>query len=209
MTFKEQIETYLAPLPSEWKKKLTTILCEINASQQTVDCQDVKNCETLTAFSDFEVDGTEISIQYRDEKGVTVTRTIDISSVLDSILDGLEPGCLADETTWQNLTLAEKLQLLIDSHCNCCDEGVSLRMFSTEFGNEAPYDGFIALHIDDLRIGNGVTFANNTPIATIVSNLNTQYEDFAEFVVNGTAIQVTMLTDNYQGITLQYFQQFS
>lgn len=209
MTFQEQIELYLAPLPSEWKKKLTTILCEINASQQTVDCQDVKNCETLTAFSDFEVDGTEISIQYRDEKGVTVTRTIDISSVLDSILDGLEPGCLADETTWQNLTLAEKLQLLIDSHCNCCDEGVSLRMFSTEFGNEAPYDGFIGLYIDDLRIGNGVTFANNTPIATIVSNLNTQYEDFAEFVVNGTAIQVTMLTDNYQGITLQYFQQFS
>lgn len=120
MTFKEQIEKYLAPLPSEWKTKLTTILCEINSSQNTVSCQDVKKCETLTSLSQFTRNGSIISIQYKDEKGTTVTRSIDLSDVVNSQLDDLDPGCLTDETTWNNMTLTQRLQLLINSHCECC-----------------------------------------------------------------------------------------
>jgi len=120
MTFQEQIELYLAPLPSKWKEELTKILCEINASQQTIDCQDIKDCETLTSLSNFSVQGSEISIQYKDERGVTVTRSFDFETILNNSLAELDPNCLTDETTWSNLTFIERLQLLIDSHCDCC-----------------------------------------------------------------------------------------
>lgn len=209
MTFKQQIEEYLKDIPSKWKDSLVQLLCEINSSQNTVSCEDVKNCETLTSLSEFSVNETQISIQYTGEDGVTVTRSVDISSVLNNIFDDLDPECLTDITTWQNLSFKEKLQLIIDSHCNCCDEGVSLRIFDVEFGATAPYNGIISLKIDGFNIGSPIEFTSGDPIATIVEDLNSYYTGFAEFLVVGTTIRVTMLTDNYTGITLEYQQQFA
>jgi hypothetical protein len=121
MTFKEQIEIYLAPLPSEWREKLTAILCEINASQQTVNCDDVKDCETLTSLSAFSIQGTNLSIQYRDEDQVNTTRTVNLENVINQTLEDIDPNCLTSEVTWASMTYTQRLQLLIDSHCDCCD----------------------------------------------------------------------------------------
>lgn len=119
MTFKEQIETYLSVLPSEWKDKLTSILCEINEGS-SVNCDQVKDCETLTSLSQFSVQGTSVSITYTDENETSYERSFDIGQILDSELGELDPGCLTDSTTWNNLSYSEKIQLLIDKHCDCC-----------------------------------------------------------------------------------------
>lgn len=121
MTFKEQIEQALASLPSKWRDQLVTLLCQIKEGQEDVDCNKVKECETLTVLSDFEQDGTEISIKYTDEHGVQVTRTFDVSSLINSTLDDLDPSCLATPTEWNTMTYTERLQALIDAHCTCCD----------------------------------------------------------------------------------------
>lgn len=210
MTFKQQIEEYLKDIPSKWKDSLVQLLCEINSSQNTVSCEDVKNCETLTSLSEFSVNETQISIQYTGEDGVTVTRSVDISSVLNNIFENLDPECLADITTWQNLSFEEKLQLIVDSHCHCCDEGLSLRVFITEFDETAPYNGFIALYIDtEFIIGSSVTFDFGDSISDIIDDLNNNYNGLATFSEVPGGIQTTMLTDNYEGITLRYFQQFT
>lgn len=120
MTFKEQIEKYLGNLPSKWKDQLVAILCEIKDQQSTVDCDTVRDCETLTSLSNFTVNGTVISITYKDEHSVQVTRSFDIGTILNGLIDDLDPNCLTDSTTWSNLSYAERLQLLIDAHCACC-----------------------------------------------------------------------------------------
>jgi hypothetical protein len=121
MTFKEQIETYLSSLPEKWKDQLVQILCLIKEGKQEPDCERVKECETVTSLSDFSVTGTEVSITYKDEQGVSVTRTFDASQIVNNTLNDIDPGCLTDQTTWDSLTFEERIQLLIDSHCNCCD----------------------------------------------------------------------------------------
>lgn len=119
MTFKQQIESYLDVLPSEWKDKLTTILCEINEGA-SLDCEKVKECETVTSLSEFSTLGSVISIDYTDEHGVTYTRSVDIGTVLNDQIENLDPNCLTDDTTWASLTYPERIQLLIDKHCDCC-----------------------------------------------------------------------------------------
>lgn len=123
MTFKEQIELYLDKLPSKWKEDLTAILCEINNNRQVPDCTDFKNCETLTSLSDFSVQGNTVSIRYKDEAGVTYTRSFNVETILNNQLNDIDPECLTDATTWSNLTFSQRLQLLINSHCDCCSEG--------------------------------------------------------------------------------------
>lgn len=120
MTFKEQIEQALSSLPSKWRDQLTTLLCQIKEEKEEVDCNKVKSCETLTTLSDFTVNGSTVSIKYTDENGLLVTRSLDISALLNSTLDDLDPNCLATPTEWNDLSYKERVQLLIDSHCECC-----------------------------------------------------------------------------------------
>ncbi len=122
MTFKEQIETYLSSLPEKWKNDLVQILCLIKEQKQEPDCATVKSCETVTTLSDFTVNGTIVSIQYKNEQGVTVTRSFDATQIVNNTLNDLDPNCLATEEQWASLTFAERIQLLIDSHCNCCGD---------------------------------------------------------------------------------------
>jgi hypothetical protein len=119
MTFKEQIEKYLSVLPSEWKDKLTSILCEIQEGS-AVDCDKVKECETLTSLSQFSVQGSTVSITYKDENSTSYSRSFDVAQILNSELDELDAACLTDATTWSNLSYAERIQLLINKHCDCC-----------------------------------------------------------------------------------------
>lgn len=117
MTIEEKISEYLKDLPSKWRTQLTELLCQIKADKKKPSCTEVKDCETVTYLSEFTVDGTDVSIQYTDERGITYTRSFDLENLLNLNLDG---GCLADPTTWFNLTLTQKIQLLIDTQCACC-----------------------------------------------------------------------------------------
>ena len=117
----QKIIDYLKVLPSEWRDQLTKLLCEINSEKNIPSCDIVKDCETVTSLSTFTVNGTEVSVVYKDERGVSFTRSFDLASVVNSVFDGLEPDCLTDETTWSNMTLSERIQLLINQHCDCCE----------------------------------------------------------------------------------------
>lgn len=119
MTFKEQIELYLGPLPSEWREKLTAILCLLKEDKQTPDCADFKACETVTSLSPFSIEDTTLSITYTDEDGVSVTRSVDLAELMNRQLDELTPGCLTDAETWNSLTYQERLQLIINTACSC------------------------------------------------------------------------------------------
>lgn len=131
MTFKEQIEKYLSSLPTKWKDELVQILCLIKEEKQEPDCNTVKECETVTTLSNFTINGTVVSIQYKNEAGVTVTRSFDAAQIVNETLDDIVPNCLTSEETWESLTLAERLQLLIDSHCNCCGDTITVDYNST------------------------------------------------------------------------------
>lgn len=120
MTTQEQIAEYLKNLPSQWAGQLTTLLTQIQADKGSVDCAKVKECETLTSLSEFTIDGSEVSIQYKDENGVTVTRTFDAAEIVNQSLDNVDPSCLTDETTWSNMTYTERMQLFVTAHCDCC-----------------------------------------------------------------------------------------
>lgn len=121
MIDKNKIKEYLKDLPSKWRDKLTDLLYDIGNDKECPSCEEIKECETLTSLSNFTISGTSVSVQYKDENGVTVTRSFDLSTVLSNYLD-LDASCLTDETTWNNLSLGERIQLLIDSHCDCCGE---------------------------------------------------------------------------------------
>jgi len=120
MTFQEQIETYLKDLPSKWKDQLVSILCQIKDERTHPTCDEVKDCETLTSLSDFSVEGDIVSVVYTDEHSVQVTRSFSVGQLVNNTLEGIDPECLTDQTTWDNLTYSQRIQLLIDNFCDCC-----------------------------------------------------------------------------------------
>lgn len=131
MTTEQQICEYLKDLPSEWRDKLSDLLIEIKDNKAQIECADVKECETLTSLSEFSVDGTEVSIQYKDENEVTVTRSFDVEDLLNNTLEDIDPNCLTSQSTWDTLSYTERIQLLIDSHCDCCEETTSTTTTTT------------------------------------------------------------------------------
>lgn len=130
MTTEQQICEYLKDLPSKWRDQLTQLLVQIKDDKSSLDCQQVKDCETLTSLSPFTVDGTEVSVKYKDEDSVTVTRTFDVSDLLKSQLE-LDPNCLTEQEEWDNMTYQQRFQLLVDAHCDCCEPTTTTTSTST------------------------------------------------------------------------------
>lgn len=77
-----EVEALLSDLPSEWRKQIADAICRKLDEKYSLKCEDVKDCETLTSLSAFSVVGTTVSISYKDENGVTVTRSFDIEDVI-------------------------------------------------------------------------------------------------------------------------------
>lgn len=117
----EQLASYLQAVPSKWRDQLILVLCQIKADKLAPSCDEVKNCETLTSLSEFEIEGTTASITYKDEDSVSYTRSLDISLILNNLLNDVEPGCLMSEEDWLNLNFVDKFQAIVDAHCECCD----------------------------------------------------------------------------------------
>lgn len=111
------IEEYLCQIPYQWRSQIAKAICA-NLSEQTLDCQKVKDCETVTTLSAFSVDGTEICITYTDEDRVPFTRCFDMTD-LDCPLDGTDPKCITTQEIWDDMTCKEKAQAIIDYGCDC------------------------------------------------------------------------------------------
>ena len=119
---KEDIKSYLTNLPKSWADQVADIVCKyIVCDKDHIDCEEFKDCETLTELSNFSIqeDG-QVCIQYKDELGVTVTRCFTLDQIINNKFNDIQPNCLTDLTTWNNLTFSEKIQLLIDKVCEDC-----------------------------------------------------------------------------------------
>lgn len=74
---KESLSNRLCGIPCEWRTQLISVLCQI-ATDAPIDCDRVKECETLTSISEFGVEDNEICITYTDEAGVETQRCFTI-----------------------------------------------------------------------------------------------------------------------------------
>lgn len=72
-------QAYLSDIPSEWRVQIADLMCKVVADVDALGCPEVKSCETLTSLSPFTLNGGELSITYKDERGISITRTIDLN----------------------------------------------------------------------------------------------------------------------------------
>jgi len=128
-------EEILKDIPSKWRDAIIQILLQITASctSGTIDCADVKECETVTSISEWTVTGTEVCIKFTNELGVEVERCFDIENILNEQLNNgnIDPGCITTPTIWNTLSYTEKFQALIDTVCNCCPATTSTTTTTT------------------------------------------------------------------------------
>lgn len=115
------VENYLSLLPSKWRKKIAEVVCKyIICTKESVNCEDFKECESITTLSEFSSTGTEVCISYTDEQGVTVERCFDFKDIINASFGGLDQGCLATDEEWANMSYVEKMQLIVDTACQEC-----------------------------------------------------------------------------------------
>lgn len=120
ITCEEQLADYLQAVPSKWREQLIAVLCQIKLDKQNPDCEAVKDCETVTTLSEFEINGSTASITYTNEDSVSYQRSFDVSLVLNNLMNDVDPGCLMSEESWLNLNFVDKFQAIVDAHCDCC-----------------------------------------------------------------------------------------
>ena len=113
------ISEYLCDLPLEWRKQITKVICKTLSSQTTINCDDVQKCETLTSLSGFTINGSEVCITYKDEKGISFKRCFDWGDVQNSTLDDVDPKCITSQEIWDAMSYTERIQAIIDFACDC------------------------------------------------------------------------------------------
>lgn len=131
MTNKCDLEEILKDLPAKWRDAIIKILLKIQDDIQSVDCDTVRSCETLTTLSEFTQEGSEICITYTDEHGVSVERCFDLETTINNELDGIDPGCVVSQEDWDQMTYTQRFQALIDGFCNCCSTTTSTSTTTT------------------------------------------------------------------------------
>lgn len=120
----KNIEAQLSDLPSAWRDQIAAFVCNsILEANLLVNCDKVKECETVTSLGNFEVDtvdGSQVCIKYTDELGVEVNRCFDFEDVINSSLDNVDPQCLMTMEAWQSASLTEKWESIIEKVCTEC-----------------------------------------------------------------------------------------
>lgn len=112
------VREYLCNIPYQWRNQIAKAICVMLNEQQTLDCKQVKECETLTTLSSFSVEDTEICITYTGENGIAVTRCFDWTQIACP-LDDVDPKCIMSQEDWDLLTCQEKMQAIVDYACYC------------------------------------------------------------------------------------------
>lgn len=133
-------DAFLCDIPREWREGIVKALC-YTLNVQPLDCQGVRNCQTLTSLSPFTLNGSELSITYINEKGTIKTSTLDLSPAIEASLDDIDPSCLMSQGAWDALSHAERIQAIIDGHCNCCPTTTTT---STTTTTTTCYDYYLA-----------------------------------------------------------------
>lgn len=119
----KQIISELKALPPSWAEKLACNICNlVNTTDECnivdTDCTDIRNCQTVTSLSNFEISGNNICISFKDENEVVVKRCFTFSQ-LNNGINNTDGTCL--NPLWGTLYETEKWQAIIDNTCECCE----------------------------------------------------------------------------------------
>lgn len=127
----QEFSALLCDIPFVWRDAIVRALnCVLSVSRNTTEtCDSVKDCETLTQFQPIQKVGNIVTFSYKDEKGVTYNRSINIETVFDNLLEDIDPKCLMLQEEWDVLTYKEKLAAIYEKACcvqsqnnpDCCD----------------------------------------------------------------------------------------
>ena len=113
----QALSPYICDLPQKWQKAIVNAVCiSINAD---LTCDDVKSCETLTSISPITSTGNVISMDFFDENHKKYILSMDITALVNTSLDGLDASCVATPEDWANMSNKERIELIINSSCNC------------------------------------------------------------------------------------------
>ena len=197
----KDIDKFLCDIPKELREPIVKALCFTLNSFPSVTCKMVKKCETLTSLSGWKLEGNVLSISYKNEKGKLSVRSIDIGDIIDDIGNDPDPLCLMSEEEWLQLSLYQKIQAIIDGHCNCCTTTTSTTTTSstttttssTTTTTTSPYryflaDVFTCINGSCIQLETGVNVeipSNFTPVSnTYYQGTNLGSEDllFSLFV---------------------------
>ena len=113
------LTAYLCDVPSKWREQIVKSVCTALKDKYSLDCDDVKDCETLTSLSAFTQSDGEVCITFKDENGVSYERCFDISEAMNTVLDDVDPNCITDAETWASMSYTERIQSIVDFACNC------------------------------------------------------------------------------------------
>jgi hypothetical protein len=130
MNYSTCVKKYIALMPSlppRWAEMIACNICNIVCNPIST-CEDIRNCQTLTELTNFDVDGRRVCFSYDDERGVRLTRCFTLPITIDGI-DDTEGSCLTEE--WGDLTSTEKWQAVVDKICNCCQPATTTSTTTT------------------------------------------------------------------------------
>lgn len=67
----------LSDIPSKWAEQIANLLCQLDSDKYSgISCDKVQECETLTAITDFSLNGNTVSLSYRDENENVTVKTL-------------------------------------------------------------------------------------------------------------------------------------
>src|SRR5688572_2331245 len=111
---------YLSDIPIEWRDQITTVICASMELDCQDDCEDVEKCIKTASLSQFVRKTNFISITYTNEIGVIYTREFNFTTLMDNLLIGIDPKCIATQEAWDVMTYTERFQAILDKDCDCC-----------------------------------------------------------------------------------------
>lgn len=122
----KDLDKFLCDIPSEWREPIVKALCFTLNSFPTLTCDMVRKCETITSLSGFTLNGSVLSITYKDERGKSNVRTVNLETAINNVIDEIDVSCLENDDN-----LLDVIQALIDTHCDCCEVTTTTTTTST------------------------------------------------------------------------------
>lgn len=113
------LQALFCDIPEKWKKGITEALCYVLSNKPSL-CECFDKCETVTYLSPFTLNGSLLSISYTNEKGQIKTSSVDISDIIENVLDDVDPKCLMTQEEWDELSFDERFEAIITGVCTCC-----------------------------------------------------------------------------------------
>ena len=113
-----ELNALLYDMPSLWREGIVKALCKYEQELQEVkDCEQLKNCQTVSQLFPWEITGENVCISYKNESGNIQKKCFNVLDLFGDSLDSINFGCEVDAQTWASYTFAEKIQKIIDVIC--------------------------------------------------------------------------------------------